>query len=113
MSRIYLATSFAGECNNLMQVDSPYFLDGASTALNTWFHVAAVLNGTTGRIYVNGVLSASSTVGTPTDSYRWNCRIGSLGSNFANAAIDEIKFFNRTLSAAEVLADYNTNGPLF
>ncbi len=96
-----------------MLVGVPSFLDGSDTALNTWFHLAAVLNGTTGRIYVNGVLSAYNTVIPPNNITRTGCRIGSMGSNFANAAIDEIKFFNRTLSAAEVLADYNTNGPLF
>lgn len=54
------------------------FSGSTSIALNTWYHLAFVRSGTTGKIYVNGVQAATGTVGN------YSARPITLGSlNFA------------------------------
>ena len=81
-----------------------------SPALNDWFHVVVTFNGSTALLYGNGIQQASDTTltsftfnqnlvlgtGRPTDGqYDW---IGELGP---------LKVYDRTLSATEVLQNYN------
>ena len=85
---------------------------GAPSAipLNTWSHVAVTWDGATMRFYVNGTQVATKartgtlqTVATPV-------RIGAntyAGENFLGR-IDEVRIYNRALSAAEVTTDMNT-----
>jgi hypothetical protein len=86
---------------------------------NTWTHVAFVQDGVQPKLYVNGV-NKSGTNGTATDLTLWfaalttcdKCAIGVTESNGTHTddftgAIGQVKYWNRALSAAEVLADYN------
>lgn len=58
---------------------------------NTWYHVAAVKNGTTVKVYLDGVEKASATIsGTPTYATR-PLSIGSYYRTGALAYIDEIR----------------------
>jgi hypothetical protein len=67
----------------------------------------------TGRIYVNGSLTASSSgMFMPANVVSTSFRIVSEGSEAPHVAIDEVKFYTRALSASEVLTDFNTNGPI-
>ncbi len=85
-------------------------LTDSSSLLNTWYHLTTVLSGTTGRIYVNGNMTAQSTsISPPANTVKTNCVIGDDGST---VAIDELKFFNRTLTEAEIRSDYSLNGNL-
>jgi hypothetical protein len=75
--------------------------------LNEWTHVAGTYDGTTLRLYVNGVLVRSGTVGGPMPVSNAVLRIGghSGSGQFFKGAIDEIRIYNRALTAAEVRAD--------
>jgi hypothetical protein len=71
---------------------------------NTWYHVAFVQDGSTVTMYLNGVPDGTADVSwTSTSDY---LEIGSFNhSDFGdtfNGLIDEVKIFNRTLSASEV-----------
>jgi hypothetical protein len=88
-------------------------LDAAYTpVLGTWFHVVAVGNGSTIRIFVNGLLIGTG--GSATTSYgssTYNFNIGGNGifdttGNFFNGKIDEVAVWTRALSADEILAQY-------
>jgi hypothetical protein len=81
-----------------------------------WKHVAGVFNGSSIKIYVNGVLEGSSPIGGTIASDTRPLTIGA-GNNdlytdfnpsaFANqwhGAIDEVEIFNRALSASEIQA---------
>ena len=84
-----------------------------------WNHVAVVQNGTQPVIYLNGVLSAAEN-GTATDLTMWydelaNCDKFAIGvresnnthtSDFAGM-ISDVKYWNKALTAEEVLKDYN------
>jgi hypothetical protein len=84
-------------------------------SLNTWYHVAGVYNAArrTLNIYVNGVLDNGVLSGTvPSSQFNANTIVfigrRSGGGNYFNGIIDQVRIYNRALSAAEVLADMNT-----
>lgn len=85
-----------------------------SLPLGNWIHLASVYSaGTPGTlaIYINGVLSASSSNAlAPLNITRNLCYIGRsnnpIDSN-ANAYFDEIKIYNRSLSPSEIIYDMN------
>lgn len=73
--------------------------------LNTWSHLAGTFDGTTVRLYVNGVQVASQaqsgTIGTSTQPL-------SIGMNWAGM-IDELRIYNRALGASEIQADMGSS----
>jgi hypothetical protein len=80
---------------------------------NSFYHVAATYDGTTFRLYVNGVLEGSfkerKTIAYTT--YPWGIGesfILGIGSGFREwiGVIDEVQAFNRALSASELLTIY-------
>jgi fibronectin type 3 domain-containing protein len=82
--------------------------------LNTWYHVAAVYNAAaqTMDIYVNGVLDngvLSGTVPTAQLNAAVNANIGRrTGGYYFIGTIDEVRIYNRALSAIEIQSDMNT-----
>jgi chitodextrinase len=82
----------------------------AKLAANAWVHVAATYDGTNNRIYVNGTQSATATVRTTMPNSTGPLRIGgnSIWGEFFQGQIDEVRIYNRALSAAEIGTDMNT-----
>ncbi len=83
---------------------------GIDLPLNTWTHIAATFNGTTNRIYMNGILAASAP-GTHGPATSPPLRIGTSGTCSAagtsfGGRLDEVAIFDRALSASEILRDY-------
>ena len=80
---------------------------------NTWYHVAATYDGAQMRLYVNGALDGSvAKTGAMTDN-GLNVNIGQLvgsGGSF-NGLLDDVRVYDRGLSAAEVLGVYDTSPP--
>jgi hypothetical protein len=85
----------------------------ATPTLNVWQHVAATWDGTVAKIYVNGVLSgtttpAMSTLGNASNNPVW------LGGNTINenftGSMDEVRIWSRTLCLGEI--QNNINGEL-
>ena len=79
-----------------------------SADLNVWKHVAMTYDGSTLRLYVNGVLasSAAGTHGTnnnPLVLGQW-----SLGTEYWNGLIDEVRVYTRALTAGEIQTDQTT-----
>jgi hypothetical protein len=81
--------------------------------LNEFTHVAGTYDGTTMRLYLNGVLdsSATTTLGplqiTNTPLIIGSSQRNGVEQNFFQGLVDEIEIFNRALSADEILAIYN------
>ena len=71
-----------------------------------WTHVAATYDGTTWRIYWNGVLDNQANAGGPVATTRNLCigcvDIDGTPGQFWVGAIDDVKIYDRALSAAEV-----------
>ncbi len=90
---------------------------GASTALATsdntfsagrWYHIIGTWDGTTVKIYVDGVLQA--TTGSISGTITHTDKALMIGSTSAawwfNGTIDNVKIYKRALSADEVAAEY-------
>ena len=83
---------------------------------NTWAHISWVLDGTTTYLYVDGVLKETktgmSTLGMPSKA---NILVGAGYTNtdgsavqpsfFTTGSIDNVRFYNKALSASEISAD--------
>ena len=76
--------------------------------LGQFSHVAGTWDGTTLKLYINGTLNNASTPGlTPSDSHA-DFNIGGVSNaQFFNGAIDEISYYSRALSIAEIQSIYN------
>jgi len=80
----------------------------ASLALNTWTHVAMTYDGANMRYYVNGVLVGTTPGTGGINVANGAIRIGGNNSStgeFFNGKIDEVRVYNRALSAAEIATD--------
>ena len=79
----------------------------AALPLNTWTHLAATYDGTTLRLFVNGSLVGSRAVASPLLTSTGVLRFGgnSVWGEFFAGRIDEVRLYNRALTAAEIQAD--------
>lgn len=81
----------------------------ASTALptNTWSHLAATYDGATIRLYTNGVLAASQaqTGVIPNSSEPLTIGGNALFQAYWKGSVDEVRVYNRALSASEIKSD--------
>ena len=77
--------------------------------LNTWTHLAATYDGAQLRLYVNGVQAGSRAQTGNMVVSTGPLRIGgnAVWTEFFSGLIDEVRVYNRALSAAEILADMN------
>ena len=71
---------------------------------NTWHHICCTYNGSTSVIYVDSISEAFSG-GSAANS--GNNRIGNGNYGFFGGEIANIKIYNRSLSASDVLHNYN------
>ncbi|MHC4841911.1 MAG: LamG-like jellyroll fold domain-containing protein, partial [Planctomycetota bacterium] len=78
--------------------------------LNNWLHLASVCEGTTWRLYINGLLAHEKQGRFGTVKVNANWAIGGKGrvddsessDRFFEGLIDEVRIYNRALSAEEV-----------
>ena len=87
-------------------------------SLNTWGHYAVTWNsGVDSRIYFNGVLRQTVSIGTLTGSNDSSVGRWGLGHNSSNSQwlgqAGTFKHYNRVLSAAEVLQNFQADRPRF
>ena len=78
---------------------SDYPFDG-----NTWMHVAATYDGVTIRLYINGIQEGSmaASIAIATNSLPLSIGAQSDGQRFFQGALDQVRVYNRALSADEV-----------
>jgi len=82
-------------------------------ATGTWFYIVGTYDGTTLRIYVNGVEENSNTVtGGNLRSVATTVRIGSGsgGENHMDGCLEDARIYDRVLSADEILTIFNSRG---
>jgi len=79
--------------------------------LEQWHYVVGTWNGTNQSLWVDGVMKASMTcTGIQFDNVSVKIGGGASGRYF-NGTIDEVKIYNRALSAAEILSEYQSATP--
>ena len=81
----------------------------ATLAVNTWTHLAATYDRATIRLFVNGVQvsTAAQTAAVSTSNAVLTIGADFYGEYFAGL-IDEVRIYNRALSAAEIQTDMST-----
>ncbi len=82
-------------------------------ASNTWYHVEGTWDGTNVKIYINGILeatTAAATIGYGTTAV--DAFIGNYGGGEWPGKLDHVNVFNYARSAAQVAWDYNKGGPV-
>ena len=86
------------------------FVTGSTTLVaDTWYYIGGSFDGTTTKVFLNGVLDNSSTSHSgaidAVDDYTW---IGALSgsSQFVNGCIDEVKIYGKALDDQQWLQNY-------
>ena len=79
----------------------------AKLTTGAWAHLATTYDGATQRLYVNGVEVASFAQSGPLKASASALRIGgnNVWGEFFDGLIDEVRVYNRALSAAEIQKD--------
>lgn len=110
--RVFIANSQGDTGGNCVDTD------GAWSA-GSWHHVALVYDGTQStaldraKVYIDGVVRPMSvclgTIPSSLQDSSWYLTIGAMRGlgRYFNGSLDEVKMFNRSLSADEVKAEYD------
>ena len=79
--------------------------------LNTWHHFVGITTSSQLIIYIDGIFSASATYACPNPPVQNSWYLGADNNgglnNFWNGSLDDVRVYNRALSASEILALYN------
>lgn len=80
----------------------------ATLSTLTWYHLALVRNGGTTQLYVNGVAAGGTTASTPNAANSFTSIGAAVNSSntksgFANCLMDDVRIYERALSAGELL----------
>lgn len=88
---------------------------GTSLTTNNWYHIVGTYNGSTMEMYLNGVkYNSVSYPGSIQYTSVNNLYVGlNGGGTYFNGRVSQVKVYNRTLSSAEVLQNYNTTKSRF
>jgi hypothetical protein len=119
---VAITTAYGEQCQPGFYSDFDYSHDRnlqisytqAPLTESSWTHLAWCVTGSTARVYMNGVSSNqtdSSFNQLPKNLIRSKCYFGKSdwdGDPYANADSDEIKFYDRGLSEAEIQHDFNS-----
>ena len=95
-------------------IGTGYVIEGSGLQVGQWYHVVGVREGTTIKLYINGLLAATKDTGSllNTDT-NISLAIGaiqrqpiSVDAEFFHGLIDEVSIYNRALSATEIQEHY-------
>lgn len=83
---------------------------GTTLQYGTWSHLAITFDGVQAKFYLNGALVATKTAAVSITARGNALNIGAdvTPMQFVKGALDEVRIYNRALSAAEVVTDMNT-----
>ena len=80
-------------------------------AVNTWTHLAATYDGSALTLYVNGVAAGTQAASGSIVSSTGALKIGgnAIWGEWFNGLIDEVRIYNRALSAGQITTDMNAS----
>ncbi len=96
-------------------VDSTYLYSTTTTNTNQWFYGVYKKSGNTFSLYVNGVLETTSTANLGAITLSNSMRIGNHPSTSQpyNGSIGSVQVYNRALTDAEILHNFNSGRSRF
>jgi hypothetical protein len=77
-------------------------------AANTWYHLAGTYDGTTIRLYVNGAACGTPTTTSVALDTSSPIQFANSNPTATTRAIDDVRIYNRALSAAEITTQYQS-----
>jgi uncharacterized repeat protein (TIGR01451 family) len=90
---------------------SQALISNATLPIGTFTHIAATVNGSNLKLYINGALDNSAVKTVTLFNSAFPLQIGSLAgatsNNFFNGVIDELELFSTPLSDSAILSIYN------
>ncbi|MBN1529109.1 MAG: PQQ-dependent sugar dehydrogenase, partial [Thermoleophilaceae bacterium] len=107
---LYANNDFSRPSGHLFTTSDLATTGTAPLALNTWTHLAMTWDGTTQRLFLNGVQVSSQAVSGTLVNSAGALRFGgnNVWTEWFSGALDEIRIYNRALTQAEVQADMTT-----
>ena len=93
-----------------------YAVSNSVLSPGVWHHVAGVYDGSVMKIYIDGVEKGSNAVSVNLNSFNTPLRLGTNGgfSEFFKGSIDDVKIYDRALSASEIRSVYSgSNSPTY
>lgn len=105
-----MASGGSGPAAHVFTTSEDHATSSTNLPVNTWSHVAGTYDGSTVRLYVNGVQVATNPVVGSLRGDAGPLRIGGnsgYGEHFAGL-IDEVRVYDRALTPAQLVADMNT-----
>ena len=105
--------NFIATTSNGSWTDTGLYLFGSSPTGGVWTNYVIVKDGSTLRAYTNGALtksvacSAGAFATSSLQEIGGNAGNPGFASNFWNGQIDQVRFFNKALSAGEITTLYN------
>ncbi|MBD0254152.1 MAG: T9SS type A sorting domain-containing protein [Cytophagales bacterium] len=108
------STGWAGVSYNSDGTVTPSNSVGSLPTANTWYHVVQTRSNAFVNLYVNGTLIGSRATNGTTPKYNYSAPGATIGSRsnltqFFHGAIDDVRLYNRAVTAPEVSALYTTN----
>jgi hypothetical protein len=88
--------------------------DTGDLQANSWYHAAATYDGVTMHLYLNGIeVGRTSKAGVIATNAAVPVDIGRdpNGSNYLSGVVDEVRIYNRALTAADITAVISDPGP--
>ena len=103
----FIIANGSSEWNEFTTVDSTPYAD------NNWHNIVLVISGTSVKLYADGnttpIGDLTSSVSAGTDGTQ-SISLGKMGdenSNYLNGSLDQVRIFNKAITAAEVTTLYN------
>jgi hypothetical protein len=117
-------TNFWMNTNNLMRFElginadifaSPSVNSTSTFSTGVWYHVVGTATNSALSIYVNGSFQASTSISQTITQMTGTISVGSYSTAafYGNASISNTKLYNRALTAAEVLQNFNATRKRF
>ncbi len=114
-NNFFIRLSSSGSFNQITFGGQTSINSVSTVTTDTWYHIAAVMDGGTGKIYINGTLDNSGAVNIPASTASDPIRIGVdylVSPRYFKGHIDEVAIYNRSLSAQQISALYNSQTDL-
>jgi len=86
---------------------STTIVGSANISTATWYHVVAIFNGASSKLYMNGVSVGTGTLNTGPSAADNIYFANDSGGNWATVSIDEVGWWTRALTSGEVTTLYN------
>lgn len=117
-TRNFAVWDLAGPAGNLMlQFQSPSgdyrtLVSRQSLSVDRWYHIACTWDGSTGRIFIDGLLDSTGSMAGPAATSADPLVMGYAGYHGRFAGVlDEVKVFNRALELAEIAGLMSSESP--